>query len=201
MPYPVVAEVLLPAVERAWYRRRRREPTDIPLPRPGSVYVFRGYGAYAIWDGQHIDYTDEVVVNASSVSLVDVRPRQLPIDIVIPSALPNEDFTVRSTFRCRVASPAAVAEAGLTDLDVVLASHLASDDELGSVGRAHDVSRAHRVRQLADVRIRALCAVAPPDVPGMDLTLVQVEVLVAAADRRADDNPEPAPYLPAGTRP
>jgi hypothetical protein len=204
VPYPVVAEVLLPAVERTWYRRRRREPTEIPLPRPGSVYVFRGNGTYAVWDGQHIDYADEVVVTASTVSLVDVRPRQLPVDIVIPSALPNDDFTVRSTFRCRVSSPAAVAEFGLTDLDVVLASHLASDDELGSVGRSYDVSRAHRVRQLADVRVRALCAVAPPDVPGMDLTLVQVEVFVPTEPGpapRADDPAGPASYLPSGRRP
>ena len=139
MPYPVVAEALLPVVEGVWYRRRRREPTEIPLARPGSVYVFRANGAFAIWDGQHVDYSDEVVVNARTVSMVDVRPRQLPIDIVIPSALPEEDFTVRSTFRCRVTEPAAVAEAGLTDLDVVLASHLASDDELGSVGRSYGV--------------------------------------------------------------
>ena len=172
------------------------------MARPGSVYVFRANGEYALFDGQHIDLTDWVVIRASTVSLVDIRPKQLPIDIVIPSALPNEDFTVRSWFRCRVSAPAAVAEAGLTDLDVVLASHLASDDELGSVGRSYDQSRAHRVRQLADVRVRAFCAVAPPDVPGMDLTLVQVEVLVASEDEpRAGDAAVAAPFLPSGRRP
>jgi hypothetical protein len=198
MPYPVVAEALLPVVERVWYRRRRREPTDVPLARPGSVYVFRGAGAYGVWDGQHVDLADELVVNASMVSLVDVRPRQVPVDIMIPSMLPDEEFTVRTTFRCRVSGPAAVAEAGLTDLDVLLASHLASDDELGSIGRTYDATKAHRVRQLADARVRAFWSVAPAEVPGMDVTLVQVHVLVKLADEPTTGE---APYLPSGRRP
>ena len=50
---------------------------------------------YGVWDGQHVDLADELVVNASTVSLVDVRPRQVPVDIMIPSVLPDEEFTVR----------------------------------------------------------------------------------------------------------
>lgn len=180
MGYPVIAEVLLPRVERIWYRRRRREPADVPLARPGCGYVFKARGEYVAYDDRHLNFADEIVVAATSVSFVDVRARQLPVDIRIPSAVPDEEFLVRSIFRCRVTDPAAVARHRLTDLDVVLASHLASDDQLGSVGRQLGIGRAHEARRLADIRIRALCLVAPPDVPGVDVALVQVDVLIPA---------------------
>lgn len=180
MGYPVIAEVLLPRVERIWYRRRRREPTDVPLARPGCGYVFKAHGEYVAYDDRHLSFTDAIVVAATSVSLVDVRSRNLPVDITIPSAVPDEEFLVRSIFRCRVTDPAMVARHGLTDLDVVLASHLASDDQLGSVGRQIATSRAHEARRLADIRVRALCLVAPPDVPGVEVTIVQVDVLIPA---------------------
>jgi hypothetical protein len=204
--YPVVVEVLLPAVERVWYRRCRRDPADVPLARPGCAYVFKVNGEHVCYDTQHLDFADQAVVKATSVCLVDTRPRRLAVDITIPSALPDEDFTVRSTFRCRVVDAAAVADAGLTDLDVVLASYLASDDALGSVGRQMDVGRAHGVRRLADVRVRALCAVAPPAVSGVDVTLVHVELFSAspaaepAAGAGAEPGTEPAAETAAGAR-
>lgn len=196
MAYPVIAEVLLPPAARTWYGRRRREPTDVPLARPGCAYVFKAHGEFVPYDAQRLDFGDDIVVSATAVYLVDIRPRRLPVDITIPSAFPDEDFTVRATFRCRVTDPAAAAEASLVDLDVLLASHLASDDMLGSAGRRADVGRAHLVRRLADARVRALCTVAPPEAPGVEISLVQVDVLVAdpappgsaAPPRRAPDD-------------
>jgi hypothetical protein len=161
MPYPVVTEAVLPRAGRTWYGRRRREPTDLPAARAGCGYVLETRGEYVNYGERPLDTADAAVVAATAISLVDTRSRLLAIDITIPSALPDEDFTVRSTFRCHVVDPAAAARAGLTDLDVVLASHLASDDQLGSVGRAFHVGRAHDVRQLADARVRALCIRRP----------------------------------------
>jgi hypothetical protein len=162
MAYPVLTEVSLQPVQRDGLRRRRREPAELPPTRLGAIYVFNTNGAFIPYGERHVKLTDRVVVDAIQVSLVQLRPQNVRVDI------PAGDLTVRATFRCRVHDPAAAARASLTDIDVLLESYLGEAVE------------AQSERRELEAHVRAYCVVAPPDVPGVEAVLATVRVLAPA---------------------
>ncbi len=184
--YPVLTQVGLPDVRRERFRRARRAPGDLPPSRPGAIYVFKTGGTFVAYGERHVDFADPVVVDATEVSLVQVRPRQVSVGVTIASTEPTVDFTVLATFRCRVVSPAAVAEAGLTDLDSIIVAHLAGDSMLASLGEFFDPDSVQAVRRRADAQVRAYWEVARPDVDGVEMRLLTVQVRTAVADLNDD---------------
>jgi hypothetical protein len=141
------------------------------------VYVFKAHGGYVAYHDRHVDLADPVVLHATEVAVVQLRPWQLAVDLAIPSLNVRDTFTVRTSFRCRVVDAAEVARAGLVDLDVLLRSHLWEHDGLGTLGQPYSTAAVHEVRRLADAEIKAYWMVAPLDVAGMEIGLSQVDVL------------------------
>lgn len=175
--YPVLLEQALPPPQRR-VLGARRDPAELPTPDPGTVLVFRVGGQYeeARADG-HLRGTEPNVVNATAVSVVDVRERLLPVELTLHSARPADDFVVRLHFRCRVTRASSVAQAALTDLAMLLASHIQEDDKLRTLTTDFTVEEINAVRRQVDARIRAYWMLAPPQHPGIEIGLVSVEVL------------------------
>ncbi len=160
---------------------------DLPPLRPGAVYVFKTMGRYVEYADRHVGLSDSAVVEATEVSLVQLRPQLLIVDLDVPSLNVRDDFTIRTTFRAKVVSAAAVAAEGLTDLDVLLGSHLREHDTLGSLGHSFSTAALHELRRLADVEIKAYWMVAPREIAGMEIALIGVEVLAALPELPTPD--------------
>ncbi len=200
-PYPMVAEASLAPVQRRPFRVSRRHPGELPARPPGAVYVFTVGGRVVPYGRTHLNTADTVVVDATEVYVVDMWPRLVAVDIVLASSVPANDHTVRITFRCQVTDPAEVATAGLSDLPTVLAGHLGEDN---AFARGLDRTDVHTLRRTADAHVRAYCMVAPPAIGGMEITLVNVEVLTAeqVTARELDEQLaiDDDPGFPAGGR-
>ncbi|MFG1915152.1 hypothetical protein [Micromonospora sp. NPDC048898] len=173
MGYPVLLEKTLPPAPRRLLGRRRNV-TDLPPLPPGAVYVFKVDGHQRLYGDRHIDYGDEIVVDAVAVSVVQRRTATLTSQLPIPSISAADEFTVVTTFRCQVLAPEVVAETGLTDLATVLTNHLWQDRELKNLGLDYRIDDINDVRRLVDARITAYCTLVPPSVPGMAIELTSV---------------------------
>ncbi|WDZ86007.1 hypothetical protein [Micromonospora cathayae] len=184
MPYPVLTEKNLPPVLRRLIGTRRRLVTDLPSLPPGAVYVFKVNGQHRLYGDRHVDHSDETVVDAVAVSVVQRRAANLQCVLAIPSASAADEFTVVVNFRCQVLTPEAVAEAGLNDLVTLLTTYLWQDRELKNLGLQFRIEDINDVRRQVDARITAYCHLVPPVVPGMDVALSSV-VVHPSADLRA----------------
>ncbi|MFI6822964.1 hypothetical protein ACIBJE_18695 [Micromonospora sp. NPDC050187] len=184
MSYPVLMEKNLPPAPRRLFGARRRSVTDLPALPPGAVYVFRVNGQQRLYGDRHLDHSDDVVVEASAVSVVQRRAAIQQCVLAIPSMSAADEFTVVVSFRCQVIGPEAVAEAGLADLVTVLTNHLWQDRELKNLGLQYRIEDINEVRRQADARVTAYCHLVPPSVPGMDVALSSV-VVHPSADLRA----------------
>jgi hypothetical protein len=175
--YPVIEEHALPPLARRLLGARR-DPQTMPTPKPGTVLVFQvGDRWEAYLEGRHVRGNEAAVVNAVSVSLVDIRNRDVGVDLRIPSSNVSHDFLVRSTFNCRVVRPEVVAAAAMVDVTRELSAHLSQDRDLAALGLQYDIDSVNEVRGLAVARVRAYCTVRPPEVDGMSVELASVELL------------------------
>jgi hypothetical protein len=176
MRYPVLSEKTLPPVPRRLFLPARRSAADLPPVPPGGVYVFKVGGRQQLYGDRHIDLTDDLVVDAVAVSVVQQRASMVTCSFLIPSISAADDFTISATFRCRVLAPEIVAESGLMDLSAVLYNHLAQDRDLKGLGLNHQIDDINEVRRLVDAQITAYCTLVPPAVRGMSIELSSVLV-------------------------
>ncbi|MBU3866596.1 hypothetical protein KN815_21760 [Streptomyces sp. 4503] len=176
MNYPVVAEQGLGVVQGSWWSRRRRRDDLPPLP-PGAVYVFRVGGNYRQFpEGMVFDSSHPDVVDAASVSLVDVRARMVEVERTVPSVSEADSFTIRASFACQVTDPTIIARQGIVDVTVPLRAYLAGDTELPRVSAGHRVEEVNAVRREVTHRMTAYSAIVAPRVAGMNVDFISAEV-------------------------
>ena len=96
----------------------------LPAPEPGTVRVLGVRGSFVAEDGRS-GFPRDLVMAAHSVSFVDIAARTLELVVELPSAQAHEPVKATLGFRCRVRSPAGVAEAHMTDLFPELEGYLA----------------------------------------------------------------------------
>jgi hypothetical protein len=174
--YPLIQEKTLSRPEHRRFRRMRRE--DVPELPPGATYVFHVGGRYREFTpGTLFDPSHDDVVEASSVSLVDLRVRIVPVDWAVPSISEAGRFTLRATFTCQVTHAVTVAQQGIVDMAGPLGAYLRRDSRLARIGVEHSLDEVNVVREQATARLTAYSAVNPPDVDGMSVEFLAVEVL------------------------
>lgn len=179
--YPVLEERTLPAVPRRFLRGGRRELAQLPEWRPGSVFVFdTGRERIPLREHTHLVGTEEAVVDAVAVSVIDIRPRPVTAYLTLPSASAADDFTVRVTFRCQVTDPAVVAGHGPTDLAAQLERHLKRDRKLLGLGASHSIEQIADIRDLVESRVEAYWEYHPLQIPGLTVAFAATSVLTPA---------------------
>jgi hypothetical protein len=177
-PYPILKERTLGPVRRRWLLGGRRDPAELPEQPPGTVLVFEANGAYrAFHERRHLTGAEELVIDAVSVSVVDVRRRDVVVDLEIASASPANDFLIRASFRCTVTRPEAIVAARLADVSKVLRDYLCGDAELTTLGMERSVEAINEVRRHVAARLDSYVAVVPPEIDGMNVELSAVQVL------------------------
>jgi hypothetical protein len=175
--YPVIEERSLAPVERARvFRAAWRDPASLPKQEPGSVYVFEYNGCYQDPYSRRVSGTESHVIAATAVCLVQIRDRLVTVRRSMPSTRAGVNLVVSVTFRCVVTDPVRVASGGLTDLDSVLATHVAADRELATLGRNIRPERAAEAILRIEAQLRAHCTVNPPVVLGVECVVAAVEV-------------------------
>jgi len=124
--YPVVEERVLTYLPRRFLvGARRRELSDLPEVRPGTILVFKQGGRFvAVTDAMPLSGREEAVVDATAVSLVNLRPRLFTVYLQLPSQSAGYDFAVRVSFIARVADAERAAAEGPVEMTSYLASYL-----------------------------------------------------------------------------
>jgi hypothetical protein len=131
----------------------------------------------AFQEAKHLTGTEEPVVDATAVCLVDTRARHFTVQFPLPSASPADDFTVRATFRAQVTDPERAAEEGPIDIWRYLEGYLAQDSRLTKLGNDYTVESIAKVRDLVVSRIEAYCEFNPISMLGLTIELDSANVL------------------------
>ena len=187
--YPILEELALPPV-KGWLRPRR-ELTQLPPQRPGTVLVFTVNGRYEVLrDAPQLRGTEETIVAASSVSVVDIsRDRLLPVNIELPSASPADSFTAVVTFMCTVEDPAEVVRNRLRRPAAFLRAYLGG--EIRTLAQDRDIADINELRELVRATVKACFELKPPRLEGIAVALADIDVrppesLVVYARERRD---------------
>ncbi|MBB5869598.1 hypothetical protein F4553_002977 [Allocatelliglobosispora scoriae] len=176
-PFPVLEEQILAPAPRSRLGVRRRDLDDLPVRRPGTTLVFDVDGAYRVRPVHGpLRPNEHHVVVATAVALVDMRPRTVEVEFPVASPDPAADFSARISFLCRVLDAAAVAQQGLSDLAPLLLGHLGQDQRMRWLATEFDATRMPEAARQVHRRIIAQLALAPPDIPGLAIQVVQVEI-------------------------
>lgn len=176
-PFPIVHEQPLARTRSKLMLFARRDLSELPAQTPGTVLVFEVGGRYEVFhDRRHLTGREDAVVEAVTVSVVDVRERFVAVDLQIPSASPADDFRLRVTFCCKVTDPETVVRHGLSGLAQVLRDYLKRDKRLEGLGIQHQVDELNEVRGLVLAQVKAYCTVRPVRIDGMTVRLSTVEV-------------------------
>jgi hypothetical protein len=175
-PYPVVDERPLDPAVRGWLGRSRNL-RDLPRHIPGTIPVFEVRDGYlAFNERRHLGKREDLVVNAISVSVVDLRPRTVTVHVAVPSSSAADEFTVLVDFRCEVRDPEVVAASGLRDLVEPLRQYLRRDIGLTQLGVKYSVADINVVRDELSRRVDAYVRLRAPHVDGMVVELAGVRV-------------------------
>jgi hypothetical protein len=174
MPYPIISSHHLGAPIRR-YMRRVRKDGEIPTISSNQVLVYR-VGAQHTLDNIRLPMDHDTVVNANFVAVVDTS-RNMPVDAVvnIPSAEAT-DFTARVTFACHVLDPITVVQSGISDASAALSTYLRTDRALFELGLSYSLDQVNEVRPLVSSTVQAMTMLEPPDIPGLEVRLVGVEL-------------------------
>ncbi|MEV0586872.1 hypothetical protein [Nonomuraea sp. NPDC050310] len=191
MTYPVVEQrELYPVPKPGFLRTARRSIMDLPTPLPHQVLVFKHGGSYQRGDERLLRGDEPFVVEANSVSLVDLaKDRAVVAEIGIRSQGKN-DFTVRVTFACTVVDPVQVVQSGTVHVSGALANYLKSNQRLLGLGLKHSLSEVSEVRILVFAEVKSATTYFPPIIPGMVVALSSVEVLTPSAVAEAEATQE-----------
>lgn len=175
-PFPVTDERPLTPAVRSWLGRSR-DLSDLPQHQPGTIPVFEVRdGHVAFSERRHLGKREDLVVNAISVSLVDMRPRTITVHVAVPSRSAADEFTLLVDFRCQVREPEVVAAAGLCDLGEPLRQYLRRDVGLTQLGVKYTVADINIVRDELSRRVDAYYRLRAPHIEGMVIGLAGVRV-------------------------
>lgn len=178
MTYPITTQKVLPPVPKSGFlglRSRSRDSSEIPLPTAGEVLVLRSGGRHVL-DSGRLKLDDEVVLEATHVSVVDMTEnKQIKVELSIPSAEGGE-FTVRVEFTCRVHDPVAVVEAGHGDIRDSLAAYLRAHDDVFKAGAKYKLADFLAARTEVRAELQAYNHYLPVQLSGMTAVLGNVEI-------------------------
>jgi hypothetical protein len=176
-PYPIIEERPLDPAVRRWLGRSR-PLDDLPRPVPGTIPVFEVQDGYvAFHERRHLGCREDLVVNAISVSIVDLRARTVTVHLPIPSRSAADEFALLVDFRCEVRDPELVAAAGLRDMIGPLLHYLRRDVTLTQLGVQYSVEDINVVREKLSSRVDAYTRLRAPHVNGMAVDLAGVRVV------------------------
>ena len=177
--YPIIDQRSLPKAQRSGWKGigpRSRAASELPLPNAHEAVVYKSGGSYVIDDGRSRT-VDDHIVNATNISVVDMREdAPVPVHVPIPSAGAAE-FTVHVTFLCTVKKPEEVVEAGLKDMTEPLRQYVIRHQPLFHIGEEYEFDQISTVRRNVTAEIKAYVSVRPPRFRGMDVKLGNVQVL------------------------
>ena len=159
-----------------WRKRVTRGDDELPRVAAHQVRVFR-VGEEYVEDHGQLRSGDPVVVDASSVTVVD---RRIEVPVVVETRIPSAeagDFTVRAWFHCTVTDPCAVVRDGVTDVEALLLSHLREVPGLTEDGSDLPVGDTAAVRTRIDARLTAYHEMRPSVVSGIRARHGVIEVL------------------------
>ncbi|GAA5000100.1 hypothetical protein [Kitasatospora paranensis] len=177
-PYPVMDERRLPAVPRKFWGSARRPLTDLPAAGPGTALVLHvGGRCIAVTEGNRLTGAEEALLEATSVSLVDLRPRTFGVELNVPSADPADTFDIHVVFQARVDRAEIAAECGAIDLAAELRRYVRRDGKLLKIGSDYRVHEIAEVRELVEARVEAYCELLPYEgAPGVSVAFRLAEV-------------------------
>ncbi|MER6944168.1 hypothetical protein ABT294_09110 [Nonomuraea sp. NPDC000554] len=177
--YPIIDEQPLKPAHRRLGLFARRDPRELPGTPAGAVLVFEVHGGYhAFTERRHLKGSEDAVVEAVSVAVVDVRSRTVPVEVLIPSGDLGYRFVVRSNFKCRVTNPEAVVAAHVRDVAENLANHLRTDAQLMRLGLTRPIEQTNVLAPEVAARVQAYLEFQPPEIDGVDVVLTNVELLM-----------------------
>lgn len=184
-PYPVVVQRPLAQTRKRGplgLLPRKREAHELPTVSAHEVMVYRVDGKYHLDTGQG-RLSDQPVVEASHVSVVDLR-RNTPVTVLlpIPSAEASE-FTVEVTFVCTVTDPVEIVAEGLTDAGLALRAHLRKHRQIFELGLDHRLKDVNTVRRNASAQVFAYITERPLRLDGMTVELESVQVRTPRCSR------------------
>ena len=178
-PYPIISQTQLKEAERRGLWKMRgpsRAEAEIPRLNPHEVRVFRVDGHFVVDDGRH-KRDDNRVVNATSVSVVNMRRGA---DVAASFEIDSQDaakFTVQVNFTCSVIDPITVVRDGQHDASDSLLAYLKGYQPLFELGLKHSLTDINTVRREAGMHVKAYMMMSPPQIPGMAITLANVQVM------------------------
>jgi hypothetical protein len=176
-PYPVVEERSLDPAVRGLLGRSR-DPGQLPRHLPGTVPVFEIADGYvAFQERRHLGRREDLVINAISVSVVDIRPKTVTVSLQLPSRSAADEFVLLVDFRCVVQDPEVVAAAGLRDVSEQLRHYLRRDVSLTQLGVGYSVEDINVVRDVLSSRVDAYTRLRAPHIDGMTVMLAGVRVV------------------------
>lgn len=177
--YPIISQKSLSKAPRGGLRHlgmRSRADSELPLPSPHEAVVYKSGGSYVVDDGRSRT-SDDHVVNATNISVVDMRENApVTVQVSISSASAGE-FAVQVTFLCTVRKPEEVVEAGLKDLADPLTQYVMRHQPLLHAGESREFDEINIVRRDVTAEIRAYVEGRPPRFRGVDVKLGSVQVL------------------------
>ncbi|MEU6711368.1 hypothetical protein ABZ897_07775 [Nonomuraea sp. NPDC046802] len=177
--YPIIEERPFKPAQRRFGLFARRDVGELPNVPVGAVMVFEVHGGYhAFTERRHLKGTEEAVVEAVSVSVVDVRNRTVPVTVDIPSADLGYSFTVKALFKCQAVNPEAVVAGHIRDVGEHLADHLRADIGLMQLGKGRRIEEINDLVPAVCNRIQAYLEFTPPEIDGMEIGLPSVDLVM-----------------------
>ncbi|GAA4198577.1 hypothetical protein [Microbispora amethystogenes] len=177
MTYPIVQQQTLePVMKPSFLQAARRSVSDLPRTLPHQVLVFKHGASLVRGDERYIHGNEPHVLEATSVSVVDMTVgRAVTVQVPIKSAGATE-FTVSATFACTVRDPEAVVRDGHQDVAGALTNYLCAHQRLFELGLPYELDAVEQVRGDVAAQLYAYCTMTPPLVSGMEIVLSHVHV-------------------------
>lgn len=178
--YPIIDQRSLPKVSRrrglGGLMPPRRDASEFPLPNAHEVVVYKTAGTYIVDDGRSRP-GDDHVVNATNITVVDMREdAPVTVQATIPSAGAAE-FAVQVTFLCTVRKPEEVVAAGLRDITASLTHYLIRHQPLFHAGEDYHLDQIIAVRSNVASEVKAYFSVRPARFRGLDVKLGNIQVM------------------------
>lgn len=177
--YPIIEQRSLPKAGRRGplgLAPPRREASQLPLPNAHEVVVYKTAGTYIVDDGRSRP-GDDHVINATNISVVDMREdAPVTVEATIPSAGAAE-FAVQVTFLCTVKKPVEVVEAGLRDVTTSLTHYLIRHQPLFRLGEDYHLDQVTAVRHNVASEVKAYFSGRPARLRGLEVKLGNIQVM------------------------
>ncbi|WP_067469568.1 hypothetical protein [Nocardia amamiensis] len=174
--YPIIEQKTLDIVRRRWLRKRSRPLDEMLKPTAHQVLVYQ-VGDQLIVDSGARRVTDGQVVDATSVSLVDMTVgAPVLVELTIPADSAAE-FTLHVTFECTVTDALTVVRNGKVDARTFLGTYLRSMPDLADIGQKYRIDQVKEMRNELITWLTSYVINDPPKQFGMRITMVGAQVL------------------------